>query len=47
MNVSRNIEIDIRDAIKKSYGFVANPRYSPAHNASILLTLMPSWHYFF
>ena len=42
MNVSRNIEIDIRDAIKKSYGFVANPRYSPTHNASILLTLMPS-----
>ena len=32
-------------AITKSYGFVANPRYSPARNASNLLQKMPLWHY--
>ena len=44
--MNRNITISIRNKIKESYGFVANPRYSPAHNATMILRSMPSWHYF-
>ena len=44
--MSRNIAINIRKAIATSYGFVANPSYSPARNASNLLQKLPLWHYF-
>ena len=44
--MNRNITISIRNKIKESYGFVANPRHSPSQNASMLIKHMPTWHYF-
>ena len=46
----RNREAMILNKIKKtiltSYGFIADPMLTPAHNASIQLKKMPAWHYF-
>ena len=36
----------IKKTILTSYGFIANPKLTPAHNASIQLKTMPSWYYF-
>ena len=38
--------LSIRTRIRLAYGFVANPNFSKSHNAFILLSEMPSWHYF-
>ena len=36
----------IKSTIFKSYGFIADPSLTSAHNASIILNKMPSWYYF-
>ena len=45
-NLNRNITISIQSRIKDSYGFLANPRYSPSLNTSMLLRNMLAWIYF-
>ena len=46
----KNRETQILSSIKKqirlSYGFITNPALTPAHNAALVLSEMPTWHYF-